>query len=94
MKKHILSLVFILLVTSITSLHAQSIGNYVFSTATSSSFNRSNGSLVDDIDMTSSTNILIGGSINTGAGSPFTPIGFDFYVNGQRQTGFGVNSNG
>lgn len=94
MKKYILPLAFILLVTSITSLHAQSIGNYVFSTATSSSFNRSNGSLVDDIDMTTGTNILIGGSNNSGTGSTFTNIGFDFYVNGQRQTGFGVNSNG
>ena len=75
------------------AVNGQSLSNYVFSTDNTSSLNRTAGSLIDDIDMNTGTTILIGGSQNN-ATSPLNPIGFDYFINGVRQTQFNVTSNG
>ncbi|MCZ2141159.1 MAG: fibronectin type III domain-containing protein, partial [Bacteroidia bacterium] len=67
--------------------------NYQFSTNTSSSLYRTMGSLIDDIDMTTGTTVLIGGSQNNST-SAMQSIGFDFWIMGVRQTQFNVTSNG
>ena len=71
----------------------QSLSNYVFSTDNSSSLNRTAGSLIDDIDMNTGTTILIGGSQNNQT-TALNNIGFDYFINGVRQTQFNVTSNG
>ncbi len=79
--------------TVVISANAQSINNYVFSTNTSSSLNRTAGSLIDDIDMNTGTTNLIGGS-QSNFTTTLQNIGFDFFVNGTRVTQFNVTSNG
>ncbi|MEI6594293.1 MAG: G8 domain-containing protein, partial [Bacteroidota bacterium] len=75
------------------NLFSQSISNYAFGSDTVSSLSRTHGSLVDDVDMTTGLTILLGGS-NVNTYSTATNIGFDFWVNGTRQTQFNVSSNG
>jgi hypothetical protein len=79
--------------TVVMSADAQSINNYVFSTNTSSSLNRTAGSLIDDIDMNTGTTNLIGGS-QSNTTIALQNIGFDFFVNGTRVTQYNVTSNG
>jgi len=80
--------------TFVFSANAQSINNYIFSTNTTSSLNRTAGSLIDDVDMNTGTTTLIGGSQINFTSNPLQNIGFDFYVNGTRQTQFNTTSNG
>ncbi|MBP9690053.1 MAG: hypothetical protein KBE91_10610, partial [Bacteroidia bacterium] len=77
----------------VISTNGQSVSNYLFSTNNVSSLNRTAGSLIDDIDMNTGTTIHVGGSQNNST-SATQPIGFDFFVNGTRQTTFNVTSNG
>ncbi|MEI6507690.1 MAG: T9SS type A sorting domain-containing protein [Bacteroidota bacterium] len=92
MKKQLLYLL-LFLFTGYSQSYSQSVNNYAFTTGSSSSLARSDGSLVDDIDMTVGTTVLIGGS-NNAVYSTAANIGFDFYVNGTRQTQFNATSNG
>lgn len=85
------AMMILLLGPAVTS--AQSISNYAFSTGATASLNRSDGSLIDDIDMSIGTTVLVGGSQGNFS-STATPIGFDFYINGLRQTTFNATSNG
>jgi len=89
--KKLITIIFLTL--GFVGVKAQNINNYAFSTVTSASLQRSNGSLIDDIDMTSGTTILIGGS-NANTQSSQLAIGFDFWANGARNTTFNVTSNG
>jgi hypothetical protein len=91
--KKISKIIISLLILLAFNSYSQSISNYAFSMDSSSSLTRSNGSLVDDIDMTSGLTILLGGS-NVNTYSAATNIGFDFWINGTRQTQFNVSSNG
>lgn len=72
---------------------AQSILNYAYATGNDASLSRSDGSLIDDIDMSFGTTILLFGS-QANTQSTLQSIGFDFYINGTRQTNFNVTSNG
>lgn len=71
-----------------------SINNYVFSTNGNASLARSNGSLIDDIDMTTGTTVVLGGSAVTNTTSTAANLNFDFYSGGQRFTNFTVTPNG
>ncbi|MBP9185774.1 MAG: fibronectin type III domain-containing protein, partial [Bacteroidia bacterium] len=84
---------FMALLLVVISTNGQSVSNYLFSTNNVSSLNRTAGSLIDDIDMNTGTTIHVGGSQNNST-SATQPIGFDFFVNGTRQTTFNVTSNG
>ncbi|TAE90113.1 MAG: fibronectin type III domain-containing protein, partial [Bacteroidetes bacterium] len=71
----------------------QSINNYVFSTSNTASINRSAGSIVDDISLTSGFEVQVGGSLNNQTGALDT-IPFDFWFNGVRINRFNATSNG
>ena len=88
-----LLLVSILFLSSITNAQV-SINNYNFSTSNSASLNRTNGSLIDDIDMTTGTTVVLGGSAVTNTTSSTANLNFDFYSGGQRFTNFTVTPNG
>ncbi|MFA9212520.1 MAG: beta strand repeat-containing protein [Candidatus Methylacidiphilales bacterium] len=70
------------------------INNYIFSTSNSASLNRSNGSLIDDIDMTIGTTVVLGGSAVTNTTSASANLNFDFFSGGARFTNFTVTPNG
>ncbi len=92
MKKVLLLLLISIL---IQNLKAQvNINNYVFSTNGNASLARSNGSLIDDIDMTTGTTVVLGGSAVTNTTSTAANLNFDFYSGGQRFTNFTVTPNG
>ncbi len=79
----------------IHNLKAQvNINNYVFTTSSNASLSRSNGSLIDDIDMTTGTTVVLGGSAVTNTTSTAANLNFDFYSGGQRFTNFTVTPNG
>ncbi len=90
LKRLVFSVVFL---GSFLSGIGQSINNYVFSTNNTSSLNRSAGSIVDDISLTSGFEVQIGGSINNQTGALDT-IPFDFWIGGTRVTRFNATSNG
>ena len=92
MNRSLLAIVLILTIW-ISKLQAQSITNYAFSTGTTASLLRTDGSLIDNVDMTSGTTLLLGVS-ESNTQCALTPIGFDFYIYGTRQTEFNVTSNG
>ena len=92
MKKNLLLLT-ILFLSLITNAQV-SINNYNYTTSNSASLNRSNGSLIDDIDMTTGTTVVLGGSAVTNTTSSFANLNFDFYSGGQRFTNFTVTPNG
>ncbi|MFZ4796506.1 MAG: T9SS type A sorting domain-containing protein [Bacteroidia bacterium] len=71
-----------------------SINNYVFSTSNTASLAKSNGSLIDDIDMTTGTTVVLGGSAVTNTTSSTANLNFDFYSGGTRFTNFTVTPNG
>src|SRR2546430_1716478 len=89
--KFLLSFIFLCLL--VFSSSSQTISNYIFSWDTTASLQRSYGSLVDDIDLSSGTSIAIGGS-NAIATSSSMNIGFDFWLYGVRYTSFYATSNG
>ncbi|MES2379900.1 MAG: T9SS type A sorting domain-containing protein [Bacteroidota bacterium] len=92
MLKKILATLFTLL---ILDLSAQvSISNYLLTTGNNASLLQTNGSAFDDIDMSIGTTILLGGSNTNTQSSTLSPIGFDFFINGTRQTTFNVTTNG
>jgi len=70
------------------------INNYIFSTSNTASLNRSNGSLIDDIDMTTGTTVVLGGSAVTNTTSASANLNFDFFSGGARFTNFTVTPNG
>lgn len=70
------------------------INNYIFSTSNTASLNKSNGSLIDDIDMTTGTTVVLGGSAVTNTTSTFANLNFDFFSGGARFTNFSVTPNG
>ncbi|MES2559654.1 MAG: hypothetical protein V4590_07945, partial [Bacteroidota bacterium] len=75
------------------NLYAQSISNYAYTTGSDASLARTDGSLIDDINMSVGTTILLFGS-QANTQSTLQNIGFDFFVNGTRQTTFNVTTNG
>lgn len=92
--KSILQLCLILLLLQADSLYAQSITNYSFNSGSNASLLRTDGSLIDDIDMSIGSTILLGGSQSNTQSNTLQPIGFDFFLNGTRHQQFNVTSNG
>ena len=92
--KRNLKLLFILILLSADSLFGQSITNYSFTTGNNGSLVRSDGSLIDDIDMSTGATLLLGGSQANTQSNPLRDIGFDFFLNGTRHTQFNVTTNG
>ncbi|MCF8429326.1 MAG: hypothetical protein K9G64_04270, partial [Bacteroidia bacterium] len=88
-------ILFVIFAFCFNQINAQvSINNYVFSTSNTASLARSNGSLIDDIDMTTGTTVVLGGSAVTNTTSAFANLNFDFYSGGTRFTNFTVTPNG
>lgn len=75
----------------VSGVLAQSAANYSFSTNTNGSLSLDMNS--NAVDMTTGTTLLIGPNVNTFATSA-TPIGFDFWLMGTRNTSFNASSHG
>lgn len=88
-------ILFVIFAFCFNQINAQvSINNYVFSTSNTASLAKSNGSLIDDIDMTTGTTVVLGGSAVTNTTSSAANLNFDFYSGGTRFTNFTVTPNG